>query len=351
MWTLISAYLNYEEFFNLAVSCTLFSKLTYQWVIHDVLEVGDYQPTHKQFLFLFQDKIISLDPKQRFNIDNLSFHFYRSTPSLDSILFQIQPRVLILDFGTKQTGLRVRDNFITDWLQAGYRAVEELKIISMHKFYQSDLEYLKSLVKLQKVTISGDSDFSSARILSKLPRSIMHLTIDVNPTPSDPVPSQCPFCALGGLRNFRNLVELNLLATHQFGVKVMLYSPGVFPCLETLRIRVWVWDYADYPCSYGDTHVWGNIAPRCVFPQLENLEIHGRFPVMELLVLVGPELRYLSLIPADDVIVSWMVLNSRKRFPKFDKLFLNTEDLQRCRGLIPQLDLQLALRQIMAAIR
>ncbi len=215
LWILIGAYLTYEEFYHLVLTCTFFSRLKYQWHIYDVLVMSDYYNLdHKKFIFLFQEQFTSQDLMKRFFVDKLAFHFYTSTVGLDSIILQLQPRTLILDYTiTEPKCFASTDYFPLRWMHSGYRSGRITNYFH-GRFMCAEIDFLDCLVKLKKVTVSGHSNYGTGHILIKLPQSITHLTIDLKLGEKR---YPCPFCSIGALRNFKALVELTLF-THPFGL-------------------------------------------------------------------------------------------------------------------------------------
>lgn len=349
LWIIIGTYLKFTDFSQLGLSCIFFSRLRCKWVIYDSLRMSDNLPSHKELILLYQDKVTSEDPSIRISIDTLEFNNYRSTPHLDSILFKLHPKTLVLDFDQEGKD-RVYGNFISTWIAKGYQPVEELKIVSMDSSQQYELSCLNRLTSLRKVSITGTSQCRIGSITRQLPKAqITHLKIHMKPLWVDMRQFACPICGIAGVRDCKNLIELDLIV-HIYGAKLLLWSTGIFPNLEALRLHV----LGSEECSWGNSHPWPvNYVGNRIFPKLKELVLENsllamQFPtalsVPSVIRLVGDDLLYLSILTVgtEEQITNMVIhLQLPSRFPKLKNLDLSRGDMEKLSKVYNNVDVQI----------
>lgn len=204
---------------------------------------------------------------------------------------------------------------------------------------KKEIKHLNSLVKLRKVTITGNSNVRTAFILRQLPRHIHDLCIETEPDMIETLSLTCPICGITGLRDFVNLVELDI-SVHILGARRFLFNSPVYPRLERLRLNITL-----SPCPSDNDHTYfvGNpVLP--IFPQLKELVLEwvGLVTASLIIGFVGKELRSLSMILLcgyDEM----GYLSSMIRewdFPKLESLSLTDGDRDELQNVFKNADIQ-----------
>lgn len=301
------------------MTCSTIIRLNCKWVLHGILKISYHTDSlYKKFLLVFQDKIRTDNFSNLFVINQLEFNRYRSTLFLDPILYSLQPRVLILNFQNSEEPRNVVGNFVSNWIKMGYRVVEEVRIISIEPSQLHEIEALKELVNLKKVSIINlNWRVPFGVLLRNLPREITSLSLETEKDGKYPF-FRCQFCSLGSIGTFKHLVVIDL-PVHPMGLKMISHYIDTLPSLEALRLK----SLSEYECQYQENNPFGNMPLKCIFPNVQEFALEGTLPTAKIFPLVGNEIRFLSLLLRGEEqrkVTSLLVHLGTNKFPMIQNL-------------------------------